>query len=41
MPMQTARCPQCDATIGGQQHRAVEGTTHAHDLEQQFSTLAV
>ena len=41
MPMQTARCPQCGATIGGQHHQAVEGTIHARDLEQRFGRLAV
>lgn len=25
MPMQTARCPQCGATVGGSDHQAVAG----------------
>lgn len=41
MPMEQARCPQCGATIGGQNHRAVEGVAHARDIEQQFGQLTV
>lgn len=33
MPMQEARCPECGARIGGQNHQAVEGTRHAVDIE--------
>ncbi|KAK0755515.1 hypothetical protein N5P37_011917, partial [Trichoderma harzianum] len=33
MPMQMARCPECGARIGGQNHQAVEGTRHAVDIE--------
>jgi len=34
MPMRLARCPQCGAQIGGQNHRAVAGVTSAMDLER-------
>ncbi|RFU80293.1 hypothetical protein TARUN_1969 [Trichoderma arundinaceum] len=33
MPMEEARCPECGARIGGQHHRAVEGTRHAVEIE--------
>ncbi|ETS04326.1 P-loop containing nucleoside triphosphate hydrolase protein [Trichoderma reesei RUT C-30] len=33
MPMQEARCPECGARIGGQNHRAVAGTRHATEIE--------
>ena len=36
MPMQTARCPQCGATVGGMDHQAVAGVTRAIDLEAEF-----
>jgi len=36
MPMQTARCPQCGATVGGMNHQAVAGVTRAMDLEAEF-----
>ncbi|KAK4984361.1 hypothetical protein LTR50_006657 [Elasticomyces elasticus] len=41
MPMQLARCPQCNAPIGGIQHEAVEGVTHASDLEEEFDALSI
>ncbi|KAE9990199.1 hypothetical protein EG327_001711 [Venturia inaequalis] len=41
MPMQTARCPQCGATIGGQNHAAAEGVSRAADLEEQLRGLAI
>lgn len=41
MPMETARCPQCDSPIGGQDHRPVQGVTAAADLEMQFGRLAM
>ncbi|TID20778.1 3'(2')-5'-bisphosphate nucleotidase [Venturia nashicola] len=41
MPMQTARCPQCGATIGGHNHAAVEGVSRAADLEEQLRGLAI
>ncbi|KAK1991108.1 hypothetical protein LX36DRAFT_591170 [Colletotrichum falcatum] len=34
MPMERARCPECDAPVGGQNHRAVEGVRHAVDIEE-------
>lgn len=36
MPMQTSRCPQCGATVGGTDHRAAAGVTRAADLEAEF-----
>lgn len=41
MPMQTARCPQCGAPIGGRDHQAVEGVSRAADLEEQLRGLAM
>lgn len=41
MPMETARCPQCDSPIGGQNHQPVQGVTAATDLEMQFGRLAM
>ena len=35
-PMETARCPQCGATVGGDDHRPAEGVRRANDLEDQF-----
>ncbi|KAF2718114.1 hypothetical protein K431DRAFT_275483 [Polychaeton citri CBS 116435] len=36
MPMQTARCPQCNAVIGGSNHTAADGVSHAQDIEERF-----
>lgn len=36
MPMETARCPQCGATVGGTNHQPVAGVTRAEDLEAGF-----
>lgn len=33
MPMEMARCPECGAEIGGQNHRQVDGMTRADDME--------
>ncbi|KAL4865893.1 hypothetical protein BDV12DRAFT_210786 [Aspergillus spectabilis] len=33
MPMEQARCPECGAPIGGQNHTAVEGVTRALEME--------
>jgi hypothetical protein len=33
MPMEQATCPQCNARIGGQNHEAAAGVTHADDIE--------
>lgn len=33
MAMEEARCPECGARIGGQNHRAVEGVRHAVEIE--------
>ncbi|KAH6893145.1 hypothetical protein B0T10DRAFT_436979, partial [Thelonectria olida] len=34
MPMEMARCPECGASIGGQNHTAVEGVSRAEQMEQ-------
>ena len=34
MPMEQARCPECGAPVGGENHRAVEGVTRAMDMER-------
>jgi len=39
MPMQLALCPECGANVGGQSHRATDGVTHAHDIEEEFGGL--
>lgn len=39
--METSRCPQCGAAVGGQSHRAVEGVTRAEDMDVAFGGLAV
>lgn len=39
MPMETATCPQCGARIGGASHQAVEGVTHAADIERDSGGL--
>lgn len=39
MPVQLARCPQCNAPVGGQNHQAVAGVTYARDIEERFGNL--
>jgi len=34
MPMELARCPECDAPVGGQNHENVEGVERADDIER-------
>jgi len=36
MPMETARCPQCGATVGGAHHEPAAGVTRAVDMEAEF-----
>ncbi|KAL9595912.1 MAG: hypothetical protein Q9179_004794 [Wetmoreana sp. 5 TL-2023] len=36
MPMETARCPQCGATVGGTHHQPAAGVTRAADMEAGF-----
>lgn len=31
--MEVARCPECGARVGGQNHHAVEGVTRATGME--------
>ncbi|KAL4804110.1 hypothetical protein BDV18DRAFT_166268 [Aspergillus unguis] len=33
LPMEQARCPECGAPIGGQNHRPVDGVTRAQEME--------
>lgn len=33
MPMQQARCPECGAPVGGQNHAPAEGVTQAREIE--------
>ncbi|KAM3422162.1 hypothetical protein BST61_g2532 [Cercospora zeina] len=39
--MQQARCPECDAPIGGQDHQTAAGVTRAAHIERQFGGLRV
>ncbi|KAH8811111.1 hypothetical protein F5884DRAFT_876247 [Xylogone sp. PMI_703] len=41
MPMERARCPQCDAQIGGQGHQAVDGVQRATDIEELFGGVRI
>lgn len=34
MPMEEARCPDCNAPIGGRNHEAAEGVRHATEIEE-------
>ncbi|CAG9977265.1 unnamed protein product [Clonostachys byssicola] len=34
MPMEQARCPECNAPIGGQNHQAVDGVRRAEEIER-------
>ncbi|TGJ82145.1 hypothetical protein E0Z10_g6594 [Xylaria hypoxylon] len=33
MPMEQARCPECQSAVGGADHRSVEGVRHADNIE--------
>lgn len=35
--MEEARCPACDAPVGGQNHVLAGGVQRAEDLEETFS----
>ena len=39
MPMELARCPQCGATIGGQNHMTTQGTVRAEELELELRDM--
>ena len=39
MPMQNARCPECSAPVGGQNHTSAAGVTPATDLDRDFGRL--
>jgi hypothetical protein len=36
MPMEEARCPQCEEPIGGHDHTPAQGVLRAEDLEVEF-----
>lgn len=39
--VQTTTCPECDAPVGGQNHRTANGVTRARDLENAFSAMSL
>ena len=41
MAMQRSVCPECGEAVGGQNHQAVEGVRHAHDLEVSFAQMGL
>lgn len=41
MPMQSARCPQCNAPIGGANHQPAAGVHHADDIERDFGNMRI
>ena len=41
LPMESARCPQCDAPVGGQGHETAAGVTRASNFEEEFGRLQV
>ncbi|KAH0564873.1 hypothetical protein GP486_001742 [Trichoglossum hirsutum] len=41
MPMETARCPECSAPIGGLNHQSVAGVRAAADIERSFGAMAI
>lgn len=41
MPMQTARCPQCNAPIGGANHEWAAGVQTAADIERDFGNMRI
>jgi len=41
MPIEQARCPQCNAPIGGRNHVAVEGVRQAEELERELAGLTI
>ncbi|KAH0538543.1 hypothetical protein FGG08_004876 [Glutinoglossum americanum] len=41
MPMETSRCPQCGASIGGTDHQAVDGVSRAEGIERELGALGV
>ncbi|ORY02657.1 hypothetical protein BCR34DRAFT_521231 [Clohesyomyces aquaticus] len=39
MPMEEARCPQCNSQIGGRNHTAVEGVVRATELDEELRRM--
>lgn len=37
MPMELARCPECGAQVGGQDHSPAAGVRRAEDFDRQFA----
>ena len=40
-PMETSRCPQCGAPVGGRNHEAASGVRRVEDFEQQFGGISL
>lgn len=39
MPIERARCPECNSPIGGQQHRAEDGVRHLDEVEAALGNM--
>lgn len=37
MPMELARCPECGAQVGGQNHNPTAGVRRATEFDNQFA----
>lgn len=40
-PMQMARCPECNAPVGGLHHQAAEGVTRAQDINEAMRNMEI
>ncbi|OXV05509.1 hypothetical protein Egran_06723 [Elaphomyces granulatus] len=41
MPMQLARCPECQAPVGGRNHEITSGVRHANDIEGRLENMRI
>jgi hypothetical protein len=41
MPMETSRCPECGAMVGGLNRQAAAGVIYAAELERDFRALTI
>ncbi|KAN0083757.1 hypothetical protein V8E54_002845 [Elaphomyces granulatus] len=41
MPMQLARCPECQAPVGGRNHEITSGVRHANDIEGKLENMRI
>lgn len=41
MPMELAKCPECDSPVGGQHHNPTAGVRRADDFEAQFGRMNI